>query len=236
MFCKIYVIVLSMSRALRIDKGGEIYHCINRAVGRQTIFENRKDYRLFESILQEIVELTGMRILAYSLMPNHFHLVLYPKKDGDLSDFMKRVTVTHTQRYRAITQTVGEGPVYQGRYKSFIIQNDKHLLTVLRYVERNPLTAQLVKNVLDWEYGSVYKRYKGTEKERSFLSEWVCSEPKEYIKFLEQPITDKEYKRIIQSETKGVPFGNDEYVLTTVRKYNLSSTLRGKGRPKKEKV
>lgn len=223
-----------MSRRLRIDKGGEIYHCLNRAVSRKTIFENKKDYRLFESILQEVVEITDMRILAYSLMPNHFHLVLYPEKDGQLSDFMKRVTVTHTQRYRAVTQTVGEGPVYQGRYKSFIIQNDNHLLTVLRYVERNPLTAQLVKDVLDWEYGSVYKRYRGTEKEKRILSEWVCDEPKEYLQFLAQPITEKEHKKITQSEMKGVPFGNDEYVLTTVSKYNMGSTLRGKGRPKKE--
>jgi len=222
-----------MSRPLRVDKGGEIYHCINRAVGRQIIFKDDKNYRLFESVLQEIVEITDMRILAYSLMPTHFHLVLFPKNDGDLSDFMKRITVTHTQRYRVITDTVGEGPLYQGRYKSFIIQDDKHLLTVLRYVERNPLTARLVKNILEWKYGSIYRRYKGTQKEKRILSAWVCDEPEEYLQFLEQPITEKEYERIMQSETKGVPFGDEEYVLTTAKKYNLESTLRSKGRPNK---
>ena len=222
-----------MTRSLRVDIGGEIYHCINRAVGRQTIFKENKDYKLFESILQEVVDITGMRILAYSIMPNHFHLVLYPENNGDLSDFMKRITVTHTQRYRANTQTVGEGPLYQGRYKSFLIQNDNHLLTVLRYVERNPLTANLTQDVLSWEYGSVYRRYKGTSKEKKLLFPWVCGEPKDYIKFLTQPITVKEMGKIELSETKGVPFGDDEYILDKVKKYNLGSTLRGKGRPRK---
>ncbi len=223
-----------MPRSLRIDKGGEIYHCLNRAVGRQTIFKDGDGYRLFESVLQETVDITGMRILAYSLMPNHFHLVLFPEKDGDLSAFMKRITATHTQRYRVITETVGEGPLYQGRYKSFMIQDDNHLLTALRYVERNPLTAQLVKNILEWRYGSVYRRYKGTDREKKILSAWVCDEPEDYLQFLAHPITEKEYEKITQSEIKGVPFGDDEYVSTTVKKYNLNSTLRAKGRPKKE--
>lgn len=222
-----------MSRSLRVDVGGEIYHCINRAVGRQTIFKKEKDYQSFETILQEIVDVTNMRILAYSIMPNHFHLVLYPENNGDLSSFMKRVTATHTQRYRTATQTVGEGPLYQGRYKSFIIQNNIHLFTVLRYVERNPLTAQLVQNVLEWRYGSVYRRYKGTEKEKMLLSPWVCDEPKDYIQFLSHPLTAKEIEKIAQSEIKGTPFGDDNYTLTMVKKYNLGSTLRKKGRPNK---
>ncbi|HEQ78174.1 MAG TPA: hypothetical protein ENI78_00925 [Euryarchaeota archaeon] len=223
-----------MPRSLRVDKGKEVYHCINRAVGKQTIFKKDKDYKLFESILQEVVDITGMRILAYSIMPNHFHLVLYPENDGDLSDFMKRVTVTHTQRYRVKTHTVGEGPLYQGRYKSFIIQNDNHLFTVLRYVERNPLTASLVQNVLDWRHGSVYRRYKGTGKEKRLLSAWICNEPKDYLQFLAHPITAKEIEKIEQSETKGVPFGDSGYVLETVKKYNLHSTTREKGRPRRE--
>ena len=178
-----------MSRPLRIDVGGEIYHCLNRAVGRQNIFHNDKDYQLFEKILQEIADITCVNILAYSIMPNHFHLVLHTKNDGDLSNFMKRLTVTHTQRYRVATKTIGDGPVYQGRYKSFIIQNDKHLLTVLRYVERNPFMAKLVKELLEWKYSSVYKRYKGTEQEKRLLSPWICSEPNNYLELLDRKST-----------------------------------------------
>ncbi len=223
-----------MARSLRIDTGGEIYHCINRAVGRQTIFKEDKDYRLFENTLQEVVDVTGMRILAYSIMPNHFHLVLYPESDGDLSEFMKRLTGAHTQRYRVATRTVGEGPLYQGRYKSFIIQDDSHLFTVLRYVERNPLTAGLVKEPLSWKYGSVYRRYNGTEKEKQLLSPWICDEPNNYLQALSQSLTVKEIEKIKRSETKGVPFGDSEYVLSIVEKYGVSSILREKGRPRKE--
>ena len=222
-----------MPRPLRVNNGNEIYHCLNRGVGKQTIFHNDADYRLFEKILQEVVDVTDMRILAYSLMPNHFHLVLHPQNDGDLSEFMKRLTVTHTQRYRFATDTVGEGPVYQGRFKSFIIQDDEHLFTVLRYVERNPLTAKLVDDPLAWKYGSVYRRYRGTDKEKQLLTSWLDKEPENYIEILTQPITPKEIERIKQSEKKGVPYGDDEYLLNVVEKYGLHSVLREKGRPKK---
>ena len=78
-------------------------------------------------------------------MPNHWHFVLWPQGDGDLSEFMRWLTVTHTQRWHAAHHTAGTGPLYQGRFKSFPIQADDHLLTVLRYVERNALRANLVE-------------------------------------------------------------------------------------------
>lgn len=154
-----------MSRSLRIDVGGEIYHCLNRAVARQQIFNSPDDYLLFIKIMEEVQTVSPVDILAFTIMPNHWHLVLRPHQDGGLADFMKRLTVTHTQRYRVATKTVGQGPVYQGRYKSFLVQEDQHLLTVLRYVERNPVAAQLVKKVDDWHYGSYYLRTHGTLKE-----------------------------------------------------------------------
>jgi putative transposase len=222
-----------MSRTLRVDAGGEIYHCLNRAVGRQAIFHTDEDYRLFENILQEVVDITGMRILAYAIMPNHFHLVLHPKNDGDLSEFMKRITVTHTQRYRVATKTVGEGSVYQGRYKSFIIQNGSHLFTVLRYVERNPLAAKLTRDPLEWRYSSVYRRYRGNEEEKRLLYPWVCDEPMDYLEVLKNPLSAKEVDKIELSERKGLPLGDSEHVLSLVEKYGLASTTRGKRRPKK---
>jgi putative transposase len=79
-----------------------------------------------------------MRILASCLMPNHWRLVLYPRADGDLSEFLRRITLTHTQRYHARTRTVGYGHVYQGRYKSLLVESDHHFLTVVRYVDQAP--------------------------------------------------------------------------------------------------
>jgi len=222
-----------MARVPRVDVGGEIYHCLNRSVGRQQIFTNASDYKLFEDILEEVNDITSVDVLAYTIMPNHFHLVLRPAEDGDLSNFMKRLTVTHTQRYRVKTRTIGTGPVYQGRYKSFLIQEDTHLLTVLRYVERNPLTAKLVNKAEEWEYGSVYRRYCGSSRAKQLLAEWPIPEPEDYLSLVNQPLTPKEYEKIERSKEKGVPCGSDEFILDKVEQYGLQSTQREKGRPKR---
>ena len=102
-----------------------------------------------------------MRVLAWCVMSNHWHLVLWPRGDGDLSEFMRWLTVTHTQRWHAAHHTSGTGPLYQGRFKSFPIQEDDHLLTVLRYVERNPLRANLVKRADEWRWSSLWHRVHG---------------------------------------------------------------------------
>ncbi len=97
------------------------------------------DYHAFERILAEGLERYPCRILSYQLMSNHWHLVVWPKGDGDLSRFMAWVTLTHTQRWHAHRDSAGTGHVYQGRFKSFPVQEDDHLYTVCRSVERNAL-------------------------------------------------------------------------------------------------
>src|SRR3989344_2617716 len=114
----------TMPRSARVDIGGEIYHVINRANGRLQIFNTDEDYKLFEQLLLETKEIFDMRILAYELMPNHFHLVLYPKNDGDLGLFMHRLCNAHTRKVHAHTNTNGSGHLYQGRYKSFQLPDD----------------------------------------------------------------------------------------------------------------
>ena len=103
-------------------------------------------------------KLLPTRIISYCFMPNHWHLALWPKEDGELSEFIRLLTVTHTQRWHAHHHTAGTGPVYQGRFKSFPVQADEHFLTVCRYVERNPLRAKLVKSAQAWPWCSLAKR------------------------------------------------------------------------------
>ncbi len=107
-----------MPRRLRCNSGGYVYHALNRAVGRATLFHKDGDYAAFEKALREAKAWQPMRLLAYCLMPNHWHLVLWPEGDGNLSEFLRWLTVTHTQRYHAHYHTAGTGPVYQGRFKS----------------------------------------------------------------------------------------------------------------------
>lgn len=90
-----------MGRPHRAAEGGYVYHVLNRANARMTIFENDGDYEAFEKILRQAVERTETRLLAYCLMPNHWHLVVWPREDGELSRFVGWLTLTHTQRWHA---------------------------------------------------------------------------------------------------------------------------------------
>ena len=100
-----------MPRRLRVSSGGFAYHVLNRAVARQRIFRTAKDYEAFERVLGEAKERLPMRLLAWCVMPNHWHLVLWPRGDGDLSEFMRWLSVTHTQRWHAAHHTSGTGPL-----------------------------------------------------------------------------------------------------------------------------
>ena len=127
-----------MPRRRRVATGGYVFHVLNRATARERIFETDGDYVALDRVMVDTLERVPARLLSYCLMPNHWHLVLWPKRgaDNDLSEFMRRLTVTHTQRWHSAHGTAGTGPLYQGRFKSFPIQGDEHFLTVCRYVER----------------------------------------------------------------------------------------------------
>src|SRR5262245_49854312 len=147
-----------MPRRLRFADGGFVYHALNRAAGRATLFEKPGDFAAFEETLRQAKERLPVRLLAYCVMPNHWHLVVWPQRDGDLSQYLRWVTVTHTQRWHAHHHTAGTGPLYQGRFKSFPVQQDEHLLSVCRYVERNPLRAKLAKRAENWRWSSLWQR------------------------------------------------------------------------------
>ena len=136
-----------MPRRPRLAAGDLAYHVLNRRVGRLSLFEKPADYVAFEKILAEAHTQTRIRIAAYCLMPNHWHLLLWPRHDGEISEVLRWITVTHTQRWHAHHHTAGTGPVYQGCFKSFPVQTDEHFLTVARYVERNALRAKLVGRI-----------------------------------------------------------------------------------------
>jgi len=153
-----------MPRAKRVTPGGYVYHVLNRGVGRMTIFNKPEDYQAFTQVLMEVCDRKpGVDLLCYCLMPNHWHLLLRPRRSGDLSEFMRLLTVTHTQRYHAHYHTGGTGPVYQGRFKSFPVQDESHFLVAARYVERNPLRANLVERAEDWLWSSLRARREGPD-------------------------------------------------------------------------
>jgi len=146
-----------MGRPLRTALGGLIYHVLNRGNGRMQIFNTDSDYNAFENVIAQACERVPMRILSYSVMPNHWHMVLWPQQDGDLSRFVNWLTLTHTQRWHAHRHSAGSGHLYQGRFKSFIVQRDEYLLTVCCYVERNAVRADLVERAENWRWSSLWR-------------------------------------------------------------------------------
>ncbi|HTH93030.1 MAG TPA: transposase [Candidatus Paceibacterota bacterium] len=148
-----------MARKPRIDVGGEFYHVLNRVNARVKILFTDKEYLMLEKILCEAKSRFNMRIIAYCLMPNHFHLILYPLKDGDMQKFMHWITFMHAQLWHKEHGTTGTGHLYQGRYKSFLIKDSRHLMAELVYVERNPVRAKLVDKAIHWRFSSARHRF-----------------------------------------------------------------------------
>jgi len=223
-----------MPRTERIDVGGEIYHVINRANGHHTIFQDKEEYQLFESILTDAKQMTNMRILAYSIMPNHWHLLLSPKHDGDLALFMHWLTTTHTRRYHVATKTVGGGSLYQGRYKSFIVDADSYLLTLIKYIERNPVRAKLVRQCENWQWGSAWRRINGDKKQQQLIDASPTPLPHRYRNWINTPEKTEELKTLRSAVNRGVPYGRESWVEKMVQEYHLESTVREPGRPKKQ--
>lgn len=220
-----------MPRSPRTDVANYVYHVLNRANARVQIFDDGEDYKRFELILEEAVQRYDMRLLAYCVMPNHWHLVLRPKQDGDLSKFTGWLTNTHTRRWHTSKNTIGEGHLYQGRYKAFLCQQDNHFLTLVRYVERNARQANLVKKAQDWRWSSVWRRENGTKKQQSILAPWVVDMPDRYLVWLNKPQSEEEEQTIELATQKGSPFGNPNWINKMVKRYHLESTLRFPGRP-----
>jgi putative transposase len=222
-----------MGRPPRTSEGGVIYHVLNRANARISIFEKDADYAAFERILHEAVERFEMRLLTYCLMPNHWHQILWPARDGELSHFVGWLTLTHTQRWHANRRTAGSGHVYQGRFKSFPVQNDEHFLTVCRYVERNALRAGLVSRAEQWRWGSLWRYVYGTWQKNALLGAWPIPRTHRWIEYVNTPQTESELNAIRCCVQRGRPFGEDRWTKRTVAGFGLETTIRPHGRPRR---
>lgn len=225
-----------MPRRARAILGGYPYHVLNRANGRLRLFKKEADFAAFERVLTEAFERVPLRILGYAVMSNHWHFVVWPRQrqHEQVSEFFRWLTVTHSQRWHAHHGTAGMGHVYQGRFKSFPIAADDHLLTVLRYVERNPLRAGLVDRAEQWQWGSLYRRTAGTAEERGLLAESPVPLGTQWCQSINEPQTEAELEAIRRSVQRGQPFGSEGWSDKVARQMGLEHTFRPRGRPKKQ--
>ncbi len=224
-----------MPRTARIAPGGMVFHVLNRANNRDDMFETPEDFLAFLRVMRDTLNKKSMRILSYCLMSNHWHMMLWPERDGDLGAFMQTVTTTHAGRWRRHRQTVGEGHLYQGTYKSFPVQTDDHFYTVCRYVERNALRSNLVERAEDWPWGSLWQRQqRSVPEDYPALHAWPLAYPRNWIALVNRPVTEAELQSIRTSVLRGRPFGNESWKQRTAKRLGLESTFRNRGRPKNE--
>jgi putative transposase len=206
------------------------YHVLNRGNGQAEVFHKGGDFAAFLDLMAAANERLPLRIVGYVLMPNHFHLVLWPQGDGDLSRWMQWLMTSHVRRYHRHYK--GSGHVWQGRFKAFPIEQDEHLLTVLRYVERNPLRAKLVRRAEAWAWSSLSWRASGNRP--AILSDWPVPCPRNWVAHVNAVQTEAELLALRRSVSRGAPFGDERWSERVAKRLGLESSLRPRGRPRKQ--
>ncbi len=216
-----------MPRTARASVGGYCYHVLNRGNGWATVFHKPGDYEAFLDMMAEASVRVPMRSVAYCLMPNHFHLALWPHADGDLSRWMHWLLTTHVRRY--VRHHGSSGHVWQGRFKAFPIQDDDHLRVVLRYIERNPLRAGLVERAELWPWSSLSRAV-----QTPALNPGPAPRGEGWDEGVNAPMTEAECLAIGESIRRDRPFGTEGWVRRTADALGLESSLRGPGRPRQK--
>jgi len=223
-----------MPRAARSSAGGLCYHVLNRGNAGIEVFHDARDYAEFVELLQQGVDTRGIRLLAYCLLPDHFHMVLWPRKDGDLSHWMQWLSTSHVRRYHRQHQTCGH--IWGGRFRAFPVQPNENLLTVLRYIEQNPLRLKelKVRKPDRWPWSSVGKEVAGLERPK--IEPGPMARGPNWLQSVQQALTAEELVLLRRSVLRGTPFGDPKWQQRIVAKLGLESTVRPRGRPRKTPV
>ena len=210
-----------MPRIPRGQVAGHAYHVLNRGNGGAAVFHKEGDYIAFLDLLATAKAKHPVKLLGFCLMPNHFHLVVQPVTEAALSPFMQWWMTSHVRRYHRHYRS--HGHVWQGRFKSFPIQEDGHLLTVLRYVLRNPVRAGLVEHASQWPWSSLHRPHLTDPSPIPLPEDWAT--------WMDQPLFDHELTALRICVNRQQPFGAPEWQQRLAATLGLESTLRRRGRP-----
>jgi len=216
-----------MGRNRRNPPGGYVYHVLNRANRRQTLFANHNDYEGFLQVVRETLIRHPIRILDYCIMPNHWHFMIWPEKNGQLAAFMHYLTATHATRWNIAHGLGGTGHVYQGGYKYFPVETDDHYFRAKRYVVRNALRACLVERAEHWRWSSLWLPA------HFALCEGPLAVGSDWLNWVNEAPSDEELASLRRAVHRGSPFGNPDWQEQVALELDLMSTLRRRGRPSK---
>lgn len=218
-----------MPRRLRRSLQGAVFHVMNRAVRRTVIFESDDDYEAFARVVREASRRFEVKIIAYCLMPNHWHFVVICERIEELSRWMHWVAATHANRWNGARGTRGTGALYQGRFKALPVQKDRSLIRVCRYVERNALRKGLVQIAEAWTWCSLYSACQNCD--IIPLAPWPISRPVNWVEIVNTPDNDAELDDLRRMLRRNHPIGSPAWQAAVAPFAGLS--LRGKGRPAK---
>jgi putative transposase len=222
---------------LRPIDDGLVYHVINRGNNRQDVFHKPADFQAFLAALADLKDRKPFDLYAYCLLNNHVHLLLRPK-GPTISRILQSLLVSHTQRYHRHYRSGGH--VWQGRFKSPVIQNDEHLLTVLRYIEANPLRAALVQRADEYPWSSYRVHGLGEPDElidRLITYDDLSPLPKvrtrKWADKVHRPMDEAVLDAIRRSNATGLPYGDEAWTRRLAKRLDLDLTIRPRGRPRK---
>lgn len=212
-----------MPRIPRGASAGHAYHVLNRGNGGVTVFHKDADYAAFLDLLGAAKARYPVQIFGFCLMPNHFHLVIAPTTDDGFSPFMQWWMTSHVRRYHRHYRS--HGHVWQGRFKSFPIQQDNHLLTVLRYILLNPVRAKLMDHAQDWRWSHLHFP--------TLIDPLPIPAPTEDPFALNQPLSQPDLTTLRTCVNRQQPFGTADWQARIAALLGLVSTLRPRGRPRR---
>lgn len=217
-----------MPRIARNLADEQIYHIINRGNRRSAIFHDSYDYDKFLNLLFDAKEKYDISCYAYCLMSNHYDLVLYTNVGENLSFAMHHINSSYVRYYNRRYKLSGH--LWQGRYKSFIVQEEVYLLTLIKYVEANPLRAKIVKDCVLYKYSSAYNRV--NELSSLIINDLPIVLPKNWHSYINEKSSKTNLDSIRNSISRQSPLGDPTWQSFTSNKYGLESTLNPIGRPK----
>ena len=218
-----------MPRPHRVVPAGHVYHVLNRACERRTIFRNASEYWAFIDLLEAAQTRIPMRICAYAVMPNHWHLVVWPEADNAVSAYIHWVTTMHSLQFRRLRGDVGYGHVYQDRFHCFPVETASYYTQVIRYVEANALRANLVARAENWPWSSACERIRG----RRLIVPGPIGEPDNWLQLVNTVPAEDELTSLRASAGSGRPYGSLDWVTRTAGELGLEHQLRPRGRPRK---
>jgi putative transposase len=226
-----------MPRPLRPIAAGLVYHVINRGNNRQKVLRKAADFEAFLRALADLKERKAFELYGYCLLSNHFHLLLRPT-GASISRIVQSLLVSHTQRYHK--HYASGGHVWQGRFKSPVIQDDGHLLNVLRYIEANPLRAEIVPRAEEYRWSSYGRHGLGQANELidplapyEELGTKPETRQRKWAEKVHLPMDGRTLASIRRANATGLPYGEPKWVERLAKRLELDLTIRPRGRPAK---